>query len=160
MTLLPFKRILLPTDFSDPSRAAMRSALELAVHFSAKLYFLHVVTPIPVINPVAFDYLGSGLETDTVAGMNIPQYQQGVVESNRTMLKKVIEEIVPNEVKVECLVEIGDAAAVINEIANREHIDLIVMATHGLTGVPHFLLGSVTEKVARHASVPVMILRR
>lgn len=159
MALLPFKRILLPTDFSDPSRAAIKKAAELATHFSASLYLLHVVSPIPVIDPIAYNYLGMGAEMDTSASMNIHLYQQALVESNRKLLEKLHEEIALNEQKVNHLVELGDPAKVINEVAVKEHIDLIVMATHGLTGISHFLLGSVTEKVVRYATVPIMILR-
>jgi nucleotide-binding universal stress UspA family protein len=82
------------------------------------------------------------------------------LENGKSSLAKIVCETVPEDISVEVLVETGDPAMVIADAAVREKIDVIVLATHGLTGLSHLLMGSVAEKVVRHAAVPVLIVRQ
>lgn len=160
MALLPFKKILAPVDFSDHANRALASAAELAVHFGARLYALHVVAPVPLMEPVDAGDFGLGAPMGPAAGMDIGAYQEQLMVGSRSALEKIVKDAVPAGVEVEVIVEVGDAASVIGEVAGREAIDCIVMATHGLTGLSHLLMGSVAEKVVRHAPVPVLIVRQ
>lgn len=160
MTLLPFKRILAPVDFSDHASRALVGAAELAAHFSARLYVLHVVAPVPLIDPVSSGDFGLGAPMGPIGGMDIGAYQEQLVAGSRNSLEKLAKQTVPEGVEVEVVTEIGDAATIIVEVADRRKIDCIVMATHGLTGLSHLLMGSVAEKVVRHALVPVLIVRQ
>jgi len=159
MSMLPFKRILVPIDFSDPARKALSSAAEMAEHFSAKLFVLHVMEPVPTIHPSALADVGPGLTMDPLPALNVKKYQADLLESNSRKLKEVVETIVPKGVEHADNVEIGDAKSEILHFAKENDIDLIVISTHGLTGVERFLLGSVAEKVVRLSPVPVMIVR-
>jgi nucleotide-binding universal stress UspA family protein len=143
--MLPFKKILYPTDFSDPSYEALKAANELALHFSAELCVVHVVTP--VTQPPA-DPSGSGL-------LILQEMEKAARESLEGMVKKRI----PKELLVRQIVVLGGAAEEIIQISEKERVDLIVIATHGQTGWRHFVFGSVAEKVVRLAPCPVLTIR-
>ena len=160
MSLLPFKRILAPVDFSDHANKALADASELAAQFSARLYVLHVVAPVPLMEPVDAGDFGLGAPMGPVGGMDVRSYQEQLVAGSKSSLEKLVKQTVPAEIEVAVIAEVGDAATVIAEVAEREQIDCIVMATHGLTGLSHLLLGSVAEKVVRHAPAPVLVVRR
>jgi len=146
--MLPIRIILCPVDFSEPSYSALKSANELAVHFSARLILIHVVSPVPVIptspEPVQF---------------NIPSYQQEMEEAATNLLQQVSKERVSSEVDCKRLIVHGDPADEIVRGAKEQETDLIVMATHGLTGWRRFMFGSVAEKVMRVSAHPVLSIR-
>jgi universal stress protein A len=147
--MLPFEKILCPTDFSEPSYGALKAANELALHFSSELLVIHVVAPVPLVPaaptvPVTF---------------NIPEYQQELEISSRKTLEDLVKKRVPEKIRVRTQVMLGEAADQIEKIADEEKVDLIVMATHGQTGWRRFVFGSVTEKVVRLASQPVLTIR-
>jgi nucleotide-binding universal stress UspA family protein len=146
MTMLPVKKILCPTDFSEPSYEALAAANELALHFAAELYVVHVVGLVPVASPAPVDF-------------NVPLYQGELEASARKMLQEVIEQKVSNELKVHSIVVLGEAADNIVAITEEEDIDLIVIATHGRTGWRRLIFGSVAEKVIRLAPRPVLTIR-
>lgn len=148
--MLPFKRIVSPTDFSEASYAGLAVANELALHFAAELLVVHVVAavPIPIVN-----------SSDGLGGFDVPSYQLELETSARNSLQEVLDERVSKELRVRPLVAYGDAANEIVRIAEEENVDLIVIATHGMTGWRHFIFGSVAEKVVRHAPCPVMTTR-
>jgi universal stress protein A len=146
--MIPFRKILAPTDFSDPSYGALKSANELALHFGSKLYVVHVVPLIPV-TPTTTD----------PAAFNIPLYQQGLQISYEKLLNEVVDKWVSNKLSVQPKVLHGDAAHEIVRIADEEKIDLIVISTHGETGLSHLIFGSVAEKVVRLAPCPVLTTR-
>ena len=146
--MLPIKKILCPTDFSEPSYEAMKVADEMAAHFSADLTLLHVVTPIPVI-PIH----------DDPTSFNLPLYEKEMEASARKSLDQVAGEKIPREINTRTLVIQGDPATQIVRLATAENMDLIVIATHGLTGWRKFMFGSVTEKVIRLATCPVLSIR-
>jgi len=148
MKVLPIKRILWPTDFSESSYAALKTAEELAQHFSAELVVLHVVPPIPAIPA------GASLE-----GAFSPSYPLEMENQAREALRKVVERNISSKTKTEALVLHGNVGGEIVNVVKREHVDLIVMATHGSSGWQRFLLGSVAKKLMRMAPCPVLSIQ-
>jgi nucleotide-binding universal stress UspA family protein len=140
-------RILWPTDFSDASYEALQIADELASHFGADLVLLHVVHPIAVVpSPAPGQFNG-------------PAYQRAVEVHALQTLQDIANKKVSDNTKVRPGVLIGSAANVIVDSAANEEADLIVIATHGETGLQRFVFGSVAEKVVRLASCPVLTIR-
>jgi nucleotide-binding universal stress UspA family protein len=146
--MLPIKNILCPTDFSEPSYEALHAADEIARHFSAELTLVHVVTPIPVI-PIH----------DDPTSFNLPLYEKEMEASARKTLEQVSKEKLSPGVRVDAIVIQGDPATQIVRLAKDNQNDIIVIATHGLTGWRKFMFGSVTEKVIRLATQPVLSIR-
>ncbi len=144
--MLPFRKILCPTDFSEPSWEAMKAAVELALHFSSELLAVHVVLPVPIVPGVPL-------------GFNVPQYQQELELSSRKKLDDWVRKEVPKKIRGKTRVVLGDPAEQIVKIAEEEKTDLIVIATQGQTGVKRLVFGSVTEKVIRLAPEPVLTIR-
>jgi len=145
--MITLKNILVPTDFSDCSDAAMRYGLELARAFDAKLHLLHVVQD-PYTQPWAAEAFPAAI------GDLLSDWQQ--------QSEKRLQECVPAEdrarVKVTCA--IASPFTEILRYAAAEHVDLIVMGTHGRGPVAHMLLGSVAEKIVRRAPCPVLTVRQ
>jgi universal stress protein A len=147
--MLPFKRILCPTDFSEPACRAIRVAGELAEAFSAELILLHVVGAIPA------------LDTPTgMVGFDVSAYQKELTDSAEKSLQERLDKHIPEGVTARALVVHGEAAHEIVRTANEEDVDLIVVSTHGATGWRERIFGSVTEKVVRHAECPVLTVHR
>jgi len=151
--MLPFRRILITTDFSDTSLEAIPIAVEIASHFNAELLLVHVL---PVDTPTPWDippYADFGL-----ASLPLPEYEAQVRQEVERRLAMVTAKHV-HGVKVRSQVGRGEAAAEVNRIAAEEKADLIVLATHGWTGWRHLVFGSVAEKVLREAPCPVLSVR-
>ena len=148
--MLPFKKILWPTDFSGPSYGALKTANELALQFTSELYIVHIVTSLPPLVPVVPDR----------PSFNVSSYLKELKLSAKKSLQEVIDKKIGKSLKVHAIVAHGDAAVEIARIADRENIELIVIASHGTTGWQRFFSGSVAEKVVRIASCPVLIIRR
>ena len=99
--MLPLKRILCPTDFSDPAQAAVKSAIELTQHFSAQLLLVHVVPPVPVpYQPI----------DSPAPAFDITSYLQELVKASRETLQAYAEKHVPAELPVSITVAAGDPA--------------------------------------------------
>lgn len=136
------KRILYATDFSGPSAAALPYALSMAGKYGAKLFAVHVVSPLP---------LPAGFPTHTWQAI----VAQAVREAQASMARLEPRwKNVPHETRV-CR---GDVWTELSAIVQDENIDVIVLGTHGRTGVSKVLLGSVAEKIFRHAQCPVLIV--
>ena len=146
--MLPIRKILCPTDFSEPSYEALKAAEELTLYFSAELYLVNVVNPIP-----------AATTTSDAMSFNVSLYQQELEKSAQKSLQELIDKRVSKKLRVHPIVAYGSPADEIVRIANEENIDLIVIATHGRTGWRHLVSGSVTEKVVRIASHPVLTIR-
>ena len=146
--MLPVKKIICPTDFSEPSYEALKTAVEMADHFSAELVVVHVVTPIPFI-PIH----------DDPSSFNLPVYEKEMETSAQKSLAQVFKEKIPKSLNCRTLVMQGDPAPQVVRLADDEAADIIVIATHGLTGWRKFMFGSVTEKVIRLANCPVLSIR-
>jgi len=146
--MLPIKKILCPTDFSEPSYEAIKTAGELAFHFGSELCLLHVVSPIPVIP------MGGG----TV--FNVPLYEQELEAFSKRSLEEIINQMEWRGMKVRLIVLRGNPADEIVRIAEEEMVELIVIATRGRTGFDRIIFGSVAEKVVRSAPCPVLTISR
>jgi nucleotide-binding universal stress UspA family protein len=142
-----FRRILVPHDFSEHATGALRVAAELAATHRGRVLVLHAITP---FNPVgAFP---AAEEMVWVPPADMLKQEQRRLEAlvAKTMRTR-------RAVKADVRVEIGDPFQRIVDAARR--CDVIVMATAGRTGLSHLLIGSVAEKVVRHAPIPVLTLR-
>ncbi len=146
--MLPFKNILSPTDFSEPSYKAIKVAGELALHFSARLVVLHVVSLTPLIT--------SSVDTP---GFDVRSYQQELEKDAREQLQDVIKKLVSKDVKnFASMIASGSYSDEILRIAREEKSDLIVIGTRGRTGIAHLVLGSVAERVVQLAPCPVLTI--
>ena len=146
--MLPFKKILCPTDFSEPAFVALKRAEELARHFAAELIVAHVIPPLP--GPHSFP--------DPQASFNfdVPLYPAGTGHQGGANAQR--PGVPSYQVRTRDLVTTGEAAPEILRIAQQEHVDLIVIASHGLTGWRRLVFGSVAEKVVRQATCPVLTI--
>lgn len=143
--MLPFERILCPTDFSEPSYEAVKASGEIAFHFGSELCLLHVLSPIPVV-PTAGE----------PSGFDVLLYEQQLEAFSKRSLEEVMNQLEWKELKTRLIVLRGDAASEIIRTAFEENADLIVIATRGRTGLERLLFGSVAEKVVRLAPCPVL----
>ena len=141
--MLPFKKILYPTDFSEASYEALKASNELALHFSAELCLVHVVSP--------------AVQTSPEFAPSVLPCRNG--RSAEKSLQEVIKQKVSKELQVRQIVVLGGAADQIIPISEEEKVDLIVIATHKQTGWRHMVFGSVAEKVVRLAPCPVLTIR-
>lgn len=144
---LRIKSILVPLDFSAPSQRALDQAVKFARLFKAKLTLLHVVEPVATPDFAASFPLV--MEDDQVIGAAREKLERAVAAARipRTLVEKL-------------LVRFGRSFHEITEAARTRKVDLIVIATHGHTGLKHALLGSTTERVVRHAHCPVLVVRQ
>jgi nucleotide-binding universal stress UspA family protein len=140
------KSIMVPIDFSDYSKAALRYAAQFAKHFNSKIFLIYVVEP--MIYPADF----------SMGQVAIPSSDIDLTTRAEEELNKLASEI-GNEIQVETIIKTGKPFVEINETAGEKGIDLIIIATHGHTGVEHLLFGSTAEKVVRKAPCPVLTLR-
>jgi universal stress protein A len=144
---MDIRRILAPTDFSELSKQGLRSGLELAEVFGAKLLLLHVVEPPPYpVEGIVPSQLGATLlhDLERQASNELAQ----VLSEARTSATEVARRVV-----------VGIPYRKIVEVADEEQSDLIVMTTHGRTGLSHLVMGSVAEKIVRTAPCPVLTIR-
>ena len=144
-----YKHILVPLDFSDTSTRAFEHAKMLAERFDASLELLHVV-PNPFIANAASLYVGMPLPQD---------FLNQLEQDARQRLGATLTVTERERFKARSVVRIGDPLFEIVEHARTEHIDVIVMGTHGRTGVSHLFLGSVAERVVRTAECPVLTVK-
>ncbi len=139
------KKILAPTDFSEESLKALRYALTLGKPFNAEVDLLHVV------NTGCF---GAGY-----AAVDLPAITEQVVEGSEESLKELAEREIGSADNVIREVRVGPTAQTIAEVAREREMDLIVVSTHGNTGLKRMLLGSNAENIVRHAPCPVLVVR-
>ena len=140
-----FRKILVPHDFSEPATAALRVAADLAAGWTGRITVLHVVVPYVAI---------AGVPPMNGAVWTPPP---DLADDKRRLSALVARTLRGRRVRVACEVILGDPYQRIVAAARRH--DSIVMATEGRTGLSHLLIGSVAEKVVRHATVPVLIVR-
>jgi len=138
-----YDNILVPTDGSAASEGAVDHAIELAKQYDATLHALYVVD--------------TGAYSSMEVGSDI--VIEALQEEGNQAVDRVANRAEDAGVAVETSVRTGIAHRSIVEYVSEEEIDLVVMGTHGRTGVGRFLLGSVAEKVVRTADAPVMTVR-
>lgn len=135
------KKILFPTDFSTSSDAGLREATALARESGALLLIVHVEEP-----PTAY---GGG------------EMYYGVPDPNNEQIVAMLKAVVPTstDVRYEHRLIVGDPAAEIVRLAEEEGVDLIVLGTHGRTGLRRLLMGSVAEAIVRRANCRVLTIK-
>lgn len=144
---MQFRHILAPTDFSEYSKQAVTSALELARKFGAKLTILHVIElpPYPIEG-----YVPPSLSVTFMDDLE----RQATAD-----LAQLAPEAEAANVEVARVIAVGTPYHKIIETAEAEQVDLIVMATAGRTGFSHLVMGSIAERVVRTATCPVLTIR-
>jgi nucleotide-binding universal stress UspA family protein len=147
--MLPIKKILCPTDFSEPSYEAIKAAGELAYHFGSELHIVHVIAPVPIM-PVPI-----GPEP---SAFNVSLYEQELDVSSKRALEEVVNQLETKELKTRLIALRGNPADEIVRTVDEENVDLIVIATRGRTGLDRLIFGSVAEKVVRLAKCPVLTI--
>jgi universal stress protein A len=154
--MLPFKKILIPTDFSDPALEALKTAGELAQHFTAALLVVNIVPPVPVpTRPIAGSTVA---EPGFSPAFDLTSYLLELTDAAQEGLENLVKEHVPQGISVQLSVSSGQPDLEIIKTAKQEEADLIVIATHGQRGWRRFLFGSVAEKVVRLAEGPVLVI--
>jgi nucleotide-binding universal stress UspA family protein len=149
VVMAAMKRILVPTDFSKFSDNALKQAIEMAKQNKAKIYLFHVIN---IVQQCSVDYC---LDAATVGDI-----EQKSMQSAQDMMQKQIRRVVKsNDVDIVSDVRKGTPYQEILKEQEDKKIDLIVVATQGRTGLIGHLLGSVAEKVARHAKCSVFLVR-
>jgi universal stress protein A len=145
--ILHLKKVLVPIDFSETSKKALQYAVRFAEQFSCEIVLLHVVEP---EIPPAFDgYMIAPPPISNGTGVRRANRLKTLVSSARAA----------GAIHVNSTVRPGLPAHEIVEAAKDLDVDLIVIATHGLTGWKHFCIGSVAERVVRAAPCPVLVVR-
>jgi nucleotide-binding universal stress UspA family protein len=142
MSWLPKQRVVVPTDFSDESLAAVDSALEIAAGPSS-IHVVHVLPDLVVIEP-------------SVAWATIDDERR--IEATERQLQDVLADGKYRGVQVKVLV--GDPGHSIADFAQDIGAELIILPSHGRTGLKRMLIGSVAERVVRLAHCPVLVLRK
>ena len=154
--MLPIKKILCPTDFSEPALEALKVASELAQHFSAVLLVVNIVPPIPVpTRPIAGATLA---EPGLSPAFDVTSYLMELTNAAKEELQTLVNDHIPQGISVQLSLSSGQPDLEIIKIAKEEKADLIVIATHGQRGWRRFLFGSVAEKVVRLAEGPVLVV--
>lgn len=145
--MLPFQKILCPTDFSDSSYEGIIAAGEMAYHFGSELILLHVVSPIPKIP-----------NRRELTSFDVSLYEQELEISSERTLQEIINHFELKELKTRLIVLKGNVVNEIIRIVEEESIDLIVIATRGRTRLDRIFLGSVADKVVCLAKCPVLTI--
>ncbi len=147
--VLPLKRMVLPTDFSEPFYEALETAKELASQFAPKLFLIHVIPALPPFAPAPEDK----------SPFNVAAYVENPQSSAEKSLEEVIDKKIGNDLKKHIKVAHGDEAEKIVRQAQKERIDLIVISRHGMKSGKKHILGSVTEKLTHISPVPILTVR-
>ncbi len=134
---MKLKKILCPTDFSESADEALKTAASLAGDYAAELLVVHVVEPQSTVR-------GSASDTETAALKD---------------LEALTERMISTKVPVRLVVKRGQPAGQIVDLAETNDADLIVMATHGLTGWRRALIGSVTDRVSKQTTKPMLVIQ-
>ncbi len=144
--MFSIKNILLPTDFSKLSMSASQYAVDLAKQYGAKIHLLNVIEKTPPIL--------------TIHSLDLSEEKiiKSIEEDANNSLEKSASKIKSGEIEVLTVLKKGlDYQEIVN-YSQKNKIDVIVIATHGRTGLLHTLLGSVAEKVIRYAKCPVLVI--
>jgi nucleotide-binding universal stress UspA family protein len=139
---VPYKHVVVPVDFSDPSKRALDEAIGLVGAFGAKLTLVHVY------EPPGYAYAGM-----TYAAVDL---LTPIRDAAKQLLDETLAEARKRVPAADAVLRCGTPWYEIVAVAKEVGADLVVMGTHGRTGLSHALLGSVAEKVLRHAEAPVL----
>jgi nucleotide-binding universal stress UspA family protein len=142
------KKILVPCDFSDPAIQAFKFAVELAEQSKGEIILLNVIE-VPVMH-------------ETVL-MPTLSFEEAFFKDMRAASQKKFEKVKDkwgSNVAVSAMVEFGSTTFTIREFIKKKKIDLVVMGTHGTSGLRDFFIGSNTEKIVRTSDIPVIVLKK
>jgi nucleotide-binding universal stress UspA family protein len=140
------KKILVPVDGMETCQKTFETAISLSEKFGSELVVLYVK---PVIDPLSHPgYVALEEHSDI-----------HIEDIAKDIANKATEKLSADGRIVHTIVESGDPASIIIDVASREACDMIVMCTHGMGAMKRFFLGSVTNKVVHHAEVPVLVVR-
>jgi len=145
--MISIKTVLLPTDFSEYSKSALPYAADIARKYGAKLVLLHIFDE-ELLSPIFFETGGTAQE-----------YFQRLQNRFEAAVEDFLTGIDTSEIDFEYELGNGTPFVEIVRFAKENGIDLIVIGTHGRTGISHALLGSVAERVVRKAPCPVLTVR-
>jgi universal stress protein A len=140
-------KILVPIDFSDHSKKALQYAIPFAEQFKASIDLLYVVEP--AVYPADFSF----------GQVGFPAVEDELRQRGAEELQSLIDREIGIRVHARSAVRTGKAFHEIGQYAREESMDLIIIATHGHSGMEHVLFGSTAEKVVRHAPCPVLVVR-
>jgi universal stress protein A len=146
--MIEVKSVLHPTDFSEPSKHALKYAVAFAEEFHAKLYVLHVI-----------EEISSALYFDMLQAPPLAQLMVDIENQARKALEDILPADVRSRIETEYLIRKGVPFLEIIRCAEQMQMGVIVLGTHGRTGLKHALFGSVAEKVVRKAPCPVLSVR-
>src|SRR5262249_18194299 len=146
-TRMTAQRFLVPIDFSEDANQAVEYAIGLASTLGARVTLLHVIQLLP---------LGSGDMSVTVPCTYIQDLEADIT----SRMQACLERITTAGLEGEMTVVHGVPFQAILDTAKKQQVDLIIMGTHGRTGLQHVLMGSVAEKVVRLAPCPVLVVRQ
>jgi nucleotide-binding universal stress UspA family protein len=138
-----------PTDFSEYAEYAFTWAVQMAADWQAKFILFHATAP---ISPLAF--------LDSVYLPELRRVEADMLADAEKRMVEFVGKKGNKAVVVETRVVVGEPVSEICQAVGREQADLIIMGSHGRTGLAHVLLGSVAERVIRHASCPVLVARK
>lgn len=144
---IDLNRILVPIDFSDHSRKALRYAIPFAEQFDASIDLIYVVEP--TVYPADFSF----------GQVGFPAIEDELRKRGGEELDELIQSEIGKRLNAKRVVRTGKAFYEILVYAKEEKMDLIIIATHGHTGIEHVLFGSTAEKVVRKAPCPVLVVR-
>ncbi|SFH29416.1 Nucleotide-binding universal stress protein, UspA family [Desulfotomaculum arcticum] len=139
-----YKKILVAVDGSDISQKAIKQAAELALKFEATITLFHVVAPLP-----------STIRTSIYE----QQLIDGIIEEGNHTLDEAKNDLISFNVQVDTDMIVGDPSTEIITKAKKGQYDLVVIGNRGLGALSGFIMGSVSRRVVRHASCPVLIVR-
>ena len=145
--MIALKRILVPTDFSEASEAAMKYGRALAEAFNASLDVLHVMEDPFVYAPTSEGY------------MPPPSFYEEMETATRDRLSKILTDAEREKLRARLVTKKGSPFVEVIRYAKENGVDLIVMGTHGRGAIAHMLMGSVAEKVVRKGPCPVLTVR-
>ena len=147
-----FSKIVAATDFSEDSNLALTFARELALKFSSEVVVLHVDQPLAPV--MMTPELGPAMDVGAMGR---------IAEEQRMLAQRELDKIAGNlregGLKVKVLLKVGSPFMEILHTAQSENAELIVLGTHGRTGLAHVLMGSVAERVVQKAPCPVLTIR-
>ena len=146
--MLPCKKILVAIDFSNACFEALKAANELASCFAAELLLVHVRHP----DPWPPDLLA-------VPGFDMEASEQQLAKNARQKLEHVAETRVPQKIEKRLILKKGDPGHEILQTAESEAVNLIVIATHGMSGWHHYVHGAVAQRVIHHTPCAVLVVR-
>lgn len=147
MPTVNLKKILVPQDFSDYSLHALKYAVTFAELFKSELIVLHIVEPI--VYPADFSF----------GQVSIPAMEEEIRKHSEEQLHELVEKEIPAGIRATPIIRVGKPFIEIVEVAKSENADLIVISSHGRTGMDHVLFGSTADKVVRKAPCPVLTIR-